>query len=47
MFLSEFLGVTGLPVGHIGVTSFGIVDDMGPQHGDLCHTLFRCFNFGR
>ena len=39
--------ITGLPVGHIGVTSFGIVDDMCPQHGDLCHTLFRYFNFGR
>ena len=45
MFLSEFLGVTGLPVGHIGVAGLGIVDDMGPQDGDLRHAFLRCLDF--
>ena len=29
MFLAEFLWVASFSVGHIGVTSLGIVDDMG------------------
>ena len=41
MFLAEFLGVTGLSVGYIGLTGLGIVDDMGPQNCDLRHA-FLC-----
>ena len=47
MFLAKFLGVTGLPVGHIGVTGLGIVDDMGPQDRDLRHAFLRYLNFCR
>ena len=47
MFLAESLGVTGLPVGLIGVAGLGIVDDMGPQDGNLRHVFFRCLDFCR
>ena len=39
VFLAKFLGVTSLPIGHIGLAGLGIVDNMGSQDGDLRHTI--------
>lgn len=46
MFLAKFLGLTGLPIGHIGVAGLGIVDDVGLQDSDLRHAFLLCLDFG-
>ena len=39
MLSVKFPRVSGLSVGHIGLSGFCVVDDVGAQHGDLSHAL--------
>lgn len=47
VFLAKFLGVTSLPIGHIGLAGLGIVDNVGSQDGDLRHAFLRYLDFCR
>ena len=42
---TELRGVPGLAVGGVGIAGPGIVDNVGPQHGDLRHALLRRLDF--
>ena len=44
MLSVKFPGVSGLAVGHIGLAGFGVVDDVGAQHGDLGHEFLGGLN---
>ena len=39
--IREDTELSGFPVGHIGVAGPGVVDDMCPEDGDLCHAFLR------
>ena len=41
VFLPKLPGITSLPIGHIGLTGLGIINDMGTQDSDFRHTFFR------